>query len=74
MTSEDFVAGDWIVRLAQALHGWAEAQKPYLRDYGEHSYIRRVGWQSAGLRGGRSPPQLCKVRPSVGCLIDLDLL
>jgi len=36
MTAEEFSAGDWIDRLAQALPGLAEEQKPYLREYRKH--------------------------------------
>ena len=35
MTAEEFPAGDWIDRLAGALPGLAEAQKPHLREYWE---------------------------------------
>ncbi len=37
MTIAEFAAGDWIDRLAQALPGLAEAQKPYLREYWEQN-------------------------------------
>ena len=33
MTMTEFAAGDWIDRLARALPGLAEAQKPYLQEY-----------------------------------------
>ena len=33
MTIEEFEAGDWIDRLAQALPGLAEVQEPYLEEY-----------------------------------------
>ena len=33
MTIEEFEAGDWIDRLARALPGLTEAQKPYLEEY-----------------------------------------
>ena len=36
MTAEEFSAGDWIDRLAQALPDLAEEQKPYLREYRKH--------------------------------------
>ena len=36
MTAEEFSAGDWIDRLAQALPDLAEEQKPYLCEYRKH--------------------------------------
>ena len=36
MTAEEFSAGDWIDRLAQALPDLAEEQKPYLLEYRKH--------------------------------------
>ena len=32
MTSEEFSAGNWIDRLARALHNLAEVQEPYLQE------------------------------------------
>ena len=37
MTLEEFVAGEWIDCLADALIGLAEAQEPFLREYWERN-------------------------------------
>ena len=37
MTLDQFVAGAWVERLAQALPGLAEAQKPFLEEYWRYS-------------------------------------
>ena len=37
MTAEEFSAGDWVDRLAQALPDLAEEQKPCLREYHKHN-------------------------------------
>ena len=50
MTSEEFVVGDWIDRLAPALARLAEAQEPYLREYQERCARVIV------LKDGEPPP------------------
>ena len=52
MTTGEFSADEWIDRLAQALPGLAEAQKPYLRRYQEHN--PRVHFKLGG-RDGNLP-------------------
>ena len=49
MTAEEFSAGDWIDRLAQALSDLAEEQKPYLRE--DHKHNPRVHFELGGRDG-----------------------
>ena len=42
MSAEEFVAGDWIDRLAAALPAPAAAQEPYLREYREQHCADQV--------------------------------
>ncbi len=53
MTVEEFSAGDWIDRLAQALPDLAEEQKPYLSEYYKHN--PRAHFE---LRGRGDNPQI----------------
>ena len=51
MTAEEFSTDEWIDRLARALPGLAEAQKPYLHRYQEHN--PRVHFKLGGRDGNR---------------------
>ena len=52
MTMAEFAVGDWLDRLAGALHGLAEAQEPYLQEYRQqHPRVYGAG----GGRGGNQP-------------------
>ena len=42
MKSEELEAGNWIDRLARALRGLSEAQRPCLQDYWRHNPRERV--------------------------------
>ncbi len=52
MTSEEFAAGDWIDRLAQALRDLSGAQEPYLQEYCRQNPRVHV---SRGRRDGDAP-------------------
>ena len=46
MTSEEFVAGNWIDGLARALRSLAEAQESYLQDFRKHFHgVLRTAWR-----------------------------